>query len=62
MADYVSIRELARLLSVSDQTVYQWSSKGMVPGKIKVGRSVRYNRAVVEEWLKNGGNSNDSQE
>lgn len=46
---------------MSEQTTYKLAREGAIPGRVKVGRSVRFNKAAVVEWLKNGGAKDDSQ-
>jgi len=45
--------EIAKLLSVPETWVATHS--GMIPGAFRLGRNLRFRRAVVEEWL--GGTS-----
>jgi predicted site-specific integrase-resolvase len=47
-------KELARLLGVKEQTLQVWRTKGAGPPYIKVGHTVRYNLARVEEFLQGG--------
>ncbi|MFJ8264189.1 helix-turn-helix transcriptional regulator [Rummeliibacillus sp. NPDC094406] len=58
--EFLTVRSLANLLEMSDQTAYRLSREGVIPGRVKVGKSVRFNKALVMEWLKRGGASNDS--
>ncbi len=43
--------EAAELLRVKVQTLAVWACEGRGPAYIKVGRSVRYRREVLEAWL-----------
>jgi excisionase family DNA binding protein len=45
------VEEVAALLHVHKQTVYQCIAAGTIPGAKKVGRVFRFNRARVMEWL-----------
>lgn len=58
--EFLTVRSLANLLEMSDQTTYRLSREGVIPGRVKVGKSVRFNKAVVMDWLQKGGASNDS--
>ncbi|MBI9109153.1 MAG: PTS sugar transporter subunit IIA [Spirochaetales bacterium] len=43
------VKSLAKLLSVSEKTVYRWISKKEIP-VYKVGESYRFNQAEILEW------------
>jgi len=43
--------EVAQLLSIRQNTLEIWRTKGMGPAYRKVGRAVRYVEADVLEWL-----------
>lgn len=43
--------DLAAYLQVPLQTVYAWSSRGLGPTPLKVGRHLRYRREDVAAWL-----------
>jgi len=51
MRDWLSIDDLAQLLGVPKETVYQWNRKGTGPDVTHVGRHVRYHRPAVDAWL-----------
>lgn len=60
--EFLTVHSLANLLEMSDQTAYKLSREGVIPGRVKVGKkSVRFNKEVVMDWLKNGGAKNDSE-
>jgi predicted DNA-binding transcriptional regulator AlpA len=42
---------VAGLLNVSTRTLHRWGRLKKGPPSIKVGRSVLYRRAAIEEWL-----------
>jgi PTS system nitrogen regulatory IIA component len=44
-----SVKEAARLLSVSEKTIYRWIKREIVPA-YKVHESYRFNRAELLEW------------
>ena len=43
--------DLAGLLGVSRSHVWSMNSRGKLPAPIRLGRSVRWARAEVEDWL-----------
>lgn len=45
----ISVAEAAKLLFVSEKTVYRWLREGRIPG-YKVGEVYRFNRAELLEW------------
>jgi len=45
----LTVKEVARLLSVSEKTVYRWISKGAVPS-YQVHEQYRFNRSEILEW------------
>ena len=44
-------REVARILGIARQTVANWRFKGKEPRYHKIGRSVRYSLADIEEFI-----------
>lgn len=53
--EFLTVRSLSKLSDMSEQTTYKLAREGIIPGRVKVGKSVRFNKAVVMEWLQNGG-------
>ncbi len=47
----LSVPEMCALLGVSRATLVRMDNGGKIPGRIKLGGSVRYHRAIVESWL-----------
>jgi excisionase family DNA binding protein len=47
----LSTQELAEVLGVSVDTIYDWNSKGSGPRRFRVGRHVRFRLTDVDEWL-----------
>ncbi len=45
----LSVREVARLLGVSEETVYRWVKAGTLPS-YRVGERFRFNRVELQEW------------
>jgi len=50
--DILSQDEAAEMLHISVNTLRQWRYRGEGPPYIQVGKSVVYDRASVEAWLK----------
>ncbi|MBN1578744.1 MAG: helix-turn-helix domain-containing protein [Chitinispirillaceae bacterium] len=53
--EYLTARELALLLNVSQKFIQSQTQARRIPGQIKVGRVWRYNRAEVEKSMLKGG-------
>jgi PTS system nitrogen regulatory IIA component len=45
----LSVGDVARLLSVSEKTVYRWVQQGKLPA-YRLGQQLRFNRAELLEW------------
>jgi nitrogen PTS system EIIA component len=45
----LNVREVARLLNVSEKTIYRWLDGGSIPA-YKVNEQYRFNRAELLEW------------
>jgi len=45
----LDVREVAKLLTVSEKTVYRWISKNEIPA-YRIGESYRFNRVELLEW------------
>jgi excisionase family DNA binding protein len=45
------IPEAARRYEYAPSTLYEMAAGGVVPGFIRVGRSVRIHREIFEKWL-----------
>ncbi|AIE58853.1 helix-turn-helix transcriptional regulator [Bacillus methanolicus] len=59
--EFLTVHSLSKLLDMSEQTTYKLAREGVIPGRVKVGKSVRFNKTVVVEWLQNGGAKDDSE-
>lgn len=46
-----SVHELGQYLGVEVRTLYHWRQAGTGPVALKVGRALRYDPALVREWL-----------
>ena len=49
--DLLTERQAAELLTVSSRTLQSWRSDGLGPPFVRVGRSVRYPRKELLDWL-----------
>ncbi|MDT0576495.1 helix-turn-helix domain-containing protein [Croceicoccus sp. F390] len=49
--EYLTSNEVSGWLKVSRRTLHRWARLRKGPPSIKVGRSVYYRRASVEQWL-----------
>ena len=47
-------RDVSRRLSVSTRTVWRLLSADQLPKPVRIGRSVRWRREIVEEWIRKG--------
>ena len=45
----LNVRDVSRLLNVSEKTVYRWVNQGVLPG-YRVNEQYRFNRAELLEW------------
>ena len=50
----VSARDLAVMLGVSLRQVWRLNSAGKLPKPIRLGGSVRWNRAEIHQWFEAG--------
>ena len=48
----LSVKEMCGLLKISRATLVRMDKSGQLPGRIKLGGSVRFHRETVETWLK----------
>lgn len=53
-AELVNARELARLLAISERTLYRLKSMGELPNPVTLGGSVRWRLTEVREWIAKG--------
>ena len=54
----LTVNEVSSLLRVTRNTIYELFQRGEIPGGQKVGRSIRFSRDTVLQWLR--GNCRDS--
>jgi excisionase family DNA binding protein len=48
----LTVAQVAELFGVTKGTVYMAAQRGSIPGIVKVGRSVRIQKAALAAWLK----------
>lgn len=49
--EFLTTAELAELLRVPVDSIYQWRHKGEGPPAIRVGKHLRFRRSAVDAWL-----------
>ncbi len=52
--ELVNARELAKLLAVSERTLYRLKSTGELPPPIVLGGSVRWRLSEIRQWIGKG--------
>ena len=50
----ISARQFAAMLNVSLRQIWRLNSAGRLPKPIRLGGSVRWNRAEVQQWFEGG--------
>ncbi len=50
----LSAKKAAALLGISQRHLWSLNSRGRLPAPVRLGRSVRWNRAELVEWLEAG--------
>ncbi len=50
----LTVESVAELLDVSKRHVYRLSDAGKMPRPIKLGGSVRWDRAAISDWIDAG--------
>ena len=56
----LSVAEMCTLLKISRATLIRMDNSGKLPGRIKLGGSVRFHRETVDKWLQSLINSTPS--
>ena|SRR5262249_27224481 len=46
--------EVAHFLNISSRQVWRLASSGTLPGRVKLGRLIRWRRDVIEKWVAAG--------
>lgn len=52
--ELVNARELAKMLSVSERTLYRLKSAGELPAPVVLGGSVRWRLSEIHKWIVDG--------
>jgi excisionase family DNA binding protein len=47
----LTVQDLAVLLATSSSAVYSRVARGQIPGAFRIGRSLRFDRRVIAQWL-----------
>jgi len=50
----INAEELARMMDVSERTLWRLLSGGKVPQPVRIGRNTRWRLAEVAEWIELG--------
>jgi len=61
LSDRILLRasEVADFLNISERHWYELAARGLTPEPIRLGRSVRWRRAEIAEWIDAGSPSRD---
>ena len=51
MRQLLTVKELAEVLKIKEQTVYQYACKGVIP-YVKVGSCLRFDGEEINNWIK----------
>jgi excisionase family DNA binding protein len=52
LPEFLTVPEVAALLRLAPNTVYDLHSRGLMPGGRKLGRTIRFHYATVVEWFR----------
>lgn len=52
--ELVTVKAVAGMLSVSQRQVWKLYASGRIPAPVRLGRSVRWRRLEIEEWVAAG--------
>lgn len=50
-AELITVKQLALLAQYDPQTIYRKASKGEIPGIVRFGGGIRFNRRIVLGWV-----------
>ena len=53
-AELITARDFARMLAISERTLYRLKSTGELPMPVILGGSVRWRLSVVRDWINDG--------
>lgn len=54
LVELVNARELAKILSLSERTLYRLKSTGELPKPVVLGGSVRWRLSEIRQWIAKG--------
>jgi excisionase family DNA binding protein len=46
-----TVKQVAQALGIGERTVWKFSATGEIPAPIRIGRSKRWDRTAIEDWL-----------
>jgi len=46
-----TVKQVAQALGIGERTVWKFSAIGEIPAPIRIGRSKRWDRTAIEDWL-----------
>ena len=49
---FLTVQALSNLTGWSPFTIYRKSSAGKIPGRVKLGSSLRFRESEIDAWLK----------
>jgi excisionase family DNA binding protein len=58
MNTLIDAKEVSKILAVSPARVYELTRRHLIP-HTHIGRQVRYDPAILMEWIRNGGQALD---
>ena len=47
----IRVKELAKILSVSERTVHRYNSSGKIPAPLHIGGSLRFRDFEIDAWI-----------
>lgn len=50
----LSVKQVAGMLGCSERHVWNMEQLGRIPPGVRMGRSVRWEAGVIDEWVKGG--------
>lgn len=53
--EVMTVKEVAKFLRVKERTIFYWKARGKLPGGFKIGRSVRWLKSEVINFIKESG-------
>lgn len=58
-ADLITVKQLALLSQYDPQTIYRKASRGEIPGMVRWGGGIRFNRVIVLGWARKSQDQRD---